>query len=328
MKFPAKVQSLDGIDLGNRRLHLAIGMFDGVHLGHQSVIESAVHSARSREAVAGVLTFWPHPSAFFRPEDPTRLIMDPAAKTRMFFELGAELVIEQPFDGDFARVPAEEFVSYLLERLPGLEAIYVGENWRFGRGRKGDVSLLVETARRQGVNVVSMPRLHFNGEPVSSSRIRELLTGGELEEANRLLGYGYVTEGEVRSGRGLGREIGYPTLNLPWNGDLRPQYGVYGVRVSPADERRAAGSTGSVAERARRGVANFGVRPTVTRETPDDPVLEVHLLEEDGCPFASGDRLVVEWLFFLRPEKRFGELDTLKEQIARDRAAAVVRFGT
>lgn len=311
------VRSLDDVDLGDRRLHLAIGMFDGVHLGHQSVIEAAVHSARARRAVAGVLTFWPHPSVLFRPDNPTRQIMDPKSKVRLFRELGAELVIEQPFDERFAAVTAESFMRYLRERLPGLDSIYVGENWRFGKGRAGDVSLLVTLARQEGVNVVSMPRLHFNGEAVSSSRIREALTEGRLEEANSLLGRFYFTEESVAAGRGLGRKIGFPTLNLPWDGNLRPRYGVYGVRVREAEKPGADWY---------RGVANFGVRPTVD-PVAAEPVLEVHVLE-GSCPFDAGDRLFVEWRFFIRPESRFQGVDELKARIARDCDEALRRFST
>jgi riboflavin kinase / FMN adenylyltransferase len=306
---------MDDVDLGGRRLHLAIGMFDGVHLGHQSVIEAAVHSAKARSAMSGVLTFWPHPSALFRPEDPTRQIMDPVSKARLFIELGADLVIEQPFNRSFSGVTAEAFLPYLRKRLPGLESIYVGENWRFGRGRVGDVSLLVSLARREGVDVVSMPRLQFNGEAISSSRIREALTEGRIEEANSLLGRHYFTRGVVTAGRGLGRTIGFPTLNLPWSGDLRPRYGVYGVRLRDSEQ------TGS---EWFRGVANYGVRPTV-EDAGDRPLLEVHVLEE-RCPFDAGAALQVEWLFFVRPETRFSGVEELQAQIARDCDQARSRF--
>ena len=315
MNFPCKVDSLDGIDLAGRSLHLAIGMFDGVHLGHQSVIESAVHSARRQDGVAGVLTFHPHPSALFRPEDPTRLIMEPASKTKFFHGLGADLVIEQPFDRKFAAIPADRFPDYLLERLPTLDSIYVGENWRFGRGREGDVAFLIERARPLGISIISMPRLQRNGKPISSSRIRKCLLEGEVEEANSLLGYTYFVEGTVCSGRGMGARLGFPTLNIPWPGDLRPRFGVYGVRAAPAD---AAGEEAPWGARARRvpGIANFGVRPTVEADATE-PVLEVHLLAGES-PFGPGDRLRVEWLFFHRPEEKFADLDALKARIVRD----------
>ncbi len=326
MRYPVKFRSLEGIELESRPLHLAIGMFDGVHLGHKSVIEAAVHSARRENGIAGVLTFWPHPSVLFRPENPTRLIMDPANKTRLFRGLGAEIVIEQPFDSEFASISAEEFVPHLVRCLPALDSIYVGENWGFGKGRKGDVDLLLREARKRGVSVISMPRLYRNGEPISSSRIRECLIRGAIEEANSLLGYSYFLEGEVREGRGMGREIGFPTLNIPWAGDLEPLHGVYGVRVDESIEGALGAPGERPSARVRSGVANFGLRPTVAEEGENAPILEVHLLDE-SCPFDRGDRLFVELVFFIRPEEKFSNLDALKIRIRNDRSDARERFG-
>ncbi|HEX2861763.1 MAG TPA: riboflavin kinase, partial [Lacunisphaera sp.] len=215
--------------LPDRPLHLAIGMFDGLHLGHQSVIEAALHSAQHSEGLAGVLTFWPHPSALFRPEAPTPLLMVPETKRAVLSRLGVDVLIEQEFSREFAAIGADEFVPWLRRHLPSLAAIYVGENWRFGRGRAGDVAKLVEEAQAAGLVVYSAPRLNHNGVPVSSSRIRELLAAGDLAAANAMLGYSYFSEGIVQRGRQLGRTIGFPTLNLAWEPPLKPRYGVYAV---------------------------------------------------------------------------------------------------
>jgi riboflavin kinase/FMN adenylyltransferase len=287
-------------------LHLAIGMFDGVHLGHQSVIESAVHSARRSGGQAGVLTFWPHPSVLFRPAQPTPLLMPAAMKRTVLARLGVGVVIEQDFSAEFAAVEARDFVAFLRRHLPSLAAIYVGENWRFGRGRSGDVPLLVETGRPAGLTVFSAPRLNYNGAPVSSSRIRELLAAGEMTEANAMLGYSYFTTGVVEPGRQLGRTVGFPTLNLPWEPELQPRHGVYAVEVSPGRKRPLP------------GVANYGLRPTVTQT--NRPLLEVHVLA-DPAP-AYGDEITVHWLKFLRPEARFGSVDELRQQIGKDRESA------
>src|SRR5690606_24248481 len=149
-----------------RPLHLAIGMFDGVHLGHHAVIEAAVHSARRSGGVAGVLTFWPHPSRLFRPEAPVRLILTPALKNRQLARLGVDAVITQPFDKDYAGIEAEEFLPRLKATLPALSTIYVGENWRFGHGRRGDIGMLVAEGKRHGIASVSAPRINQNGEPI------------------------------------------------------------------------------------------------------------------------------------------------------------------
>jgi riboflavin kinase/FMN adenylyltransferase len=292
-------------------LHLAIGMFDGVHLGHRAVIEAAVQSARRSGGTAAVLTFSPHPSTLFRPEQPTRLIMDGGMKARMLHRLGVEAMITQPFNGDFARIPAGEFVPWLKARAPRLAAIYVGENFRFGRGRLGDIALLVAEGRKHGVTVFSAPRVNLDGEPISSTRIRGLLETGDIAAANALLGYTYFAEGPVVHGKHLGRTIGFPTLNLGWAPDLRPRYGVYVVRVG-----------GAKTVDTLPAVANYGLRPTV--EQTEEPRLEVHVLGD--CPFVAGDMVTVKWLRFLRPEMKFSGLDELKAQIAKDRAEAAGSF--
>lgn len=298
---------------GRRPLNLAIGMFDGVHMGHRAVIEAAVRSARRNGGVAAVLTFDPHPSRLFRPDDPVRLIMDRERRVSALLALGVAAVIIQPFDPEFAAIEAEGLLPHLRACLPSLHTVYVGENWRFGRGRRGDVALLVAEAKKIGLHVVSAPRINGDGEPISSTRIRALLSEGKIDAANVLLGTAYASEGRVTEGKRLGRTIGFPTLNLPWSPDLRPRFGVYVVTV--------AGLEGGLP--ALRGVANYGVRPTV--ENTNAPQLEVHVLE--ACDFGPGDALRVEWLAFLRPEQRFADLTALREQIERDRQAALGWFG-
>lgn len=283
-------------------LHLAIGMFDGVHLGHRAVIEAAVHSARRTGGLAGVLTFRPHPSILFRPDRPTRLILNAGAQARLLAGLGIDAIITQPFTPEFGRIKAEAFLPWLKEHLPQLAAVYVGHNFRFGAGRKGDVALLVEAGQRLGLSVFSAPPVNFDGEPVNSTRIRGLLESGDIARANALLGAAYFAEGQVISGKRMGKALGFPTLNLPWTPDLRPRFGVYAVRVS-------GNGLGPLP-----GVANYGLRPTI--EATDVPLLETHLLA--ACPFDSGDVITVEWLRFIRPEMKFPSVEELKRQIARD----------
>lgn len=307
MSAPLQFEGLERVALPARPLHLAIGMFDGVHLGHQSVIEAAIHSARRSGGLAGVLTFWPHPSALFRPDNPTRLIMPPAIKRQMLGAMGIDFIIEQNFTREYAQTEAQAFVGFLKRALPNLAAVYVGENWRFGRGRLGDVAMLVAEGRKAGLSVFSAPRLNHNGAPISSSRIRQLLATGEIGEANALLGYSYFSMGLVKSGRQLGRTIGFPTLNLAWEPELAPRFGVYAVTVTNA--------SGQISP----GVANYGLRPTVEQATK--PLLEVHLLGPVVATY--GDAITVNWLNFLRAEAKFGGVDELRAQIARDRENAL-----
>ncbi|MCU0792518.1 MAG: riboflavin biosynthesis protein RibF [Opitutaceae bacterium] len=299
---------------GRRPLHLAIGMFDGVHLGHQAVIDSAARSARRSGGVAAVLTFDPHPSRLFRPEAPVRLIMDRPRRVAALLAQGVAGVIVQPFDAAFASIEAEDLLPHLRANLPSLHTVYVGENWRFGKGRRGDVALLVAEAKKLGLHVVSAPRINGDGEPISSTRIRALLTEGRIDAANVLLGSAYGSEGVVAGGKQLGRTLGFPTLNLPWSPDLQPRLGVYVVTV-----RRAEGG-----DAPHRAVANYGLRPTV--EQAISPQLEVHLL--DDCPYGPGDFLRTDWLAFLRPERKFAGIDELRAQIALDLEAARAWFGS
>lgn len=292
-------------------LHLAIGMFDGTHVGHRAVIEAAVESARRDGGLAAVLTFWPHPSAIFRPENPTRLIQDTPTKVKQLLGFGVDAVITQPFTPEFAGIAAEDFIPWLKQRLPHVVALYVGENWRFGQGRRGDAALLMAEGAKQGLHVFSAPRVNFWGEAISSTRIRTLLETGEMAAANTLLGYTYFAEGVVAPGKRLGRTIGFPTLNLAWTPPLCPRFGVYAVQVS-----------GGKSPGVFPGVANYGLRPTV--EAALVPRLEAHVLSE--CPFGEGDAIKVEWLRWVRPEAKFKNIDELRAQIARDRAAVAADF--
>ena len=312
MTLPAQVSSLaDAALLPPDPLHLAIGMFDGVHLGHRAVIDAAVLSARATRALSGVLTFWPHPSALFRPENATKLIQPAAIKSRMLTSLGVDVVITLQFTLELATIEADAFLPWLKQQLPRLAAIYVGENFRFGHERRGDVALLVASGRKHGVRVFSAPRVNLDGDPISSTRIRAQLEAGEIEAANSLLGYAYFAEGPVTGGKKLGRTIGFPTLNVPWAPEFRPRLGVYAVRVS-----------GGKASNPIPAVANYGLRPTVENVT--EPRLEAHLLGES--PFGEGDEVRIEWLRFLRAELKFANVDALREQIGRDRAAAAAFF--
>lgn len=292
-------------------VHLAIGMFDGLHRGHQLVIESAKDAARESGGVCGALTFWPHPSRLFRPDDPARMILSPELKRLELAKLGLDFIVEEPFSRDFAAIEAAVFLSHLKAELPSLASVHAGENWRFGKGRSGDMPELVRQGEKIGVTVNAVPCLESGAERVSSTRIRNLLTVGEIEQANALLGYDYYSIGTVTQGKRMGRTIDAPTLNLPFEGDLKPAYGVYAVSVSDVS-----------LSHQYKAVANFGLRPTV--EMTNKPLLEAFLLEK--CPFDYGHRLKVVWHKFLRQEQKFSGIDELKRQIAKDVEEAKAYF--
>ncbi len=309
--FPSHIQGLDSAapQLPDQAVHLAVGMFDGVHLGHRAVLEAAVVSARRTGGVAAALTFDPHPSRLLHPDRAVQLIQPVDIKVDRMLRAGLDAVITQTFTREFAAVEAEHFLAELKSALPRLQSVYVGENWRFGRGRKGDIALLNELGRDSGLRVFSAPRVNLDGIPISSTRIRAALVEGDLELVNALLGYTYRSRSTVIAGRRLGRTLGFPTLNLPWVPECRPKYGVYAVKVGGAGQ-----------DATWEGVANYGVRPTVETEIAPDPQLEVHLFEDP--PFATGADLVVDWCSFLRSEKRFRTIEELRDQITMDRGAA------
>lgn len=292
-------------------VHLAVGMFDGLHRGHQLVIESAKEAARKSGGVCGALTFWPHPSRLFRPDDPARMILSPELKRLELAKLGLDFIVEEPFTRDFAGIEADRFLAHLKSEVPSLSSVHAGENWRFGRGRIGDMVELVRQGESLEVDVNAVPCLESGAERVSSTRIRNMLTIGDISEANALLGYDYYSIGTVTQGKRMGRTIDAPTLNLPFEGDLKPAYGVYAVSVSDV-------SLG----KQYQAVANFGLRPTV--EMTKKPLLEAFLLEQ--CPFDYGHRLKVVWHHFLRQEQKFSGVDELKRQIKKDVVEARAYF--
>ena len=307
MKLPSIVDSFDALKVLDVPLHLAIGVFDGVHLGHKAVIEPAVLSSQKLGGVSAVLTFDPHPSRLFRQEDPTRLILPISVKAFMLQSIGVDIVIRKHFDRAYASTPAADFLIDLKIALPTLAAVYVGSNFRFGENRAGNVQTLIESGQLLGLDIFGVDRIHYDGAPISSTRIRKELEQGSMTTVNSLLGYNYCTMGSVINGEGLGSRIGFPTLNLDWKPECEPRHGVYCVRFHSMDS-----------ETWIYGVANYGVRPTVADS--ESPLLEVHALK--GTEVEAGEIIIVEWLNFLRAEQKFSSLKALSKQIASDCAKA------
>ena len=291
-------------------LHMAIGMFDGVHLGHRAVIGSATSAAKARGGHSAVMTFTPHPSQILRPNAPTLLIQTESLKEERVAALGVDLLVWQTFTRELASIPASEYAHRLKLRFPTIASIHVGENFRFGHNRAGDITTLLSTAIRENIHVISIERVRYDGEAISSTRVRNILADGHMEEANELLGYNYFCEGKVIKGNQLGRTLGFPTLNIEWQPQCQPLHGVYAVRVRKADSGKGDW---------KPGVANFGLRPTIDKKTIV-PLIETNIFGD--CPFDYGDNLRVEWLHFLRPERKFDGLAALKAQIAEDSSRA------
>ncbi|MDR1497581.1 MAG: riboflavin biosynthesis protein RibF [Puniceicoccales bacterium] len=304
-------------------VHLAIGVFDGVHLGHRAVIGAAAAAAAASGGSAAILTFSPHPSHILHPKRLVPCIYDDAQKDRLFAELGAQCVVHEPFTPEFAAMDAQAFLNLLLRHVRSLTSIHVGTDFRFGRGRGGNVALLATLAKTLGLHVTATADVVADGSRVSSTRIRALLETGDVAGAAALLGRAYTTEGVVVGGRALGRTIGAPTLNLPWEPEARPRAGVYAVRAQRGERGKWF-----------PGIANYGLRPTIfsSTATPASALLETHLLADTAAVaaagFNEGARLRVEWLHFFRPEKKFTDISALRSQIERDITAARAWFAS
>ena len=280
-------------------LHLALGVFDGVHVGHQAVIAQAVAAAKSG-GLAGVLTFHPHPACLVGSQlPPAALLASLDHKARIIARLGIGLFVPLHFDAAFARMEATEFLDQLL--AAPIRTIAVGEDWRFGCGRRGDVAMLRERCAKSGIALAAVPMVMVDGERVSSTRIRQAIRDGSLAAAGKMLGRPYALSGVVVEGRKLARQLGFPTANVAIGAVLTPPDGVWAVRAAVAGRE------------AIPGIANLGVRPTVDGESR---VLEVHLFDFSGDLY--GQEIEVEFVHFQRPEIRFSSLDLLRLQIEAD----------
>ena len=290
---------------------LAVGMFDGVHRGHRSVLDLALEQASSFSGSGVALTFPLHPASFLRPGKEPPLLMSALDKAESLLTAGMDAVILQPFDQFLSSLEAEQFLPFLRKHIPALKAITVGENFRFGKKRKGDSAMLEEMGLGHGLKVKVAPSLVLDDSPVSSSRIRHALSEGNIKEVEQMLGKPYLVSGQVISGKALGRTLGFPTLNLQWSPQARPAYGVYSGMVKE--------KTTGVQFPA---VANYGIRPTVEQKV-ELPLWEIHCLEQpDVSIWQEGAHLEMEVSSFLRPEMKFENVDELSAQISKDCAEA------
>jgi riboflavin kinase/FMN adenylyltransferase len=289
-------------------LHLAIGVFDGLHIGHQKVIQTAIDAAEKSGGTAAVMTFDPHPICIVCPDRAPRLLASLHHKIQLLESFGIEHLLVQTFDQEFSERSADNFVDQLVAAAQPLSKICVGSDWRFGQHRQGDCDFLRAKGALHGFTVDGIEPVHCDQhEVISSTRIRAAIQTRDFATAKRLLGREYTVLGKVIQGRQLGRTIGFPTANLKVFNEELPPKGVYAVEAKMPD--------GTL----QRGVANLGVRPTI-EGTEARLLLEVHLFDFSQDIYD----LEIEIFFrkFLREEKKFESLDALKAQIAQDAAAA------
>lgn len=301
------LRSIDALSSIHGPLALAVGVFDGVHLGHQEVIEAAQEHATQHHGTAVVVTFDPHPAHVLRPGSAPKLLCGPRHQQLVLSQIGIPFLLTCPFTTETAKTPARDFIQQLVQAARPLGCISVGYTWNFGHKREGDIHLLMEMGQQHDFAVYGVPPLKIDGSVVSSTLIREAISNGDFVKAASFLGRDYSVFGRVVEGRRLGRQLGFPTANVEVENEQLPPLGVYVVQARINDEWLPA-------------VANLGRKPTISENA--DPSLEVHLLDWNGDLY--GKDLEVRFTKFLRSEMKFRGLDELKAQIVRDIEAARV----
>jgi riboflavin kinase / FMN adenylyltransferase len=298
------VHNLDELPAPSRPSVVSIGNFDGIHLAHRQLLRRVVECARPAGATATAVTFEPHPASVLAPQRAPTLLSSPEQKARLIEQLGIDLLVVLPFTQELARVSPEDFVREILVRRLRPISVHVGPNFRFGYRQAGNTDLLGKLAQQIGFQVEVLPMLKLRGEPVSSSRIRRLLSDGRVSIAGRLLGRPYSTAGPIVSGLGIGKTQTVPTLNLAPIKELLPRPGVYVTRT------RLGGDL-------QESVTNVGTKPTFGDHRL---TVESHLLSFEGPMNAT--EMEVEYLFRLRDEMKFPDSAALVQQIRKDAARA------
>ena len=281
---------------------LAIGNFDGMHLGHQAILHRLSEEAKANNLVCSLLTFEPHPREFFNPGNAPVRLASMREKLELFAEQGVERSYVCHFDANFAAMSAVDFIDRVLRNALDARVILVGEDFRFGAKRAG----AVQDLRQAGFTVTSLPNVQVDGVRVSSTAVRQALASGNLIQAKKLLGRDYSISGHVVHGDKQGRVLGYPTANVQMHHDKPPLTGIYAVKLSGLEEGDLP------------GVASLGVRPTMKQD--GKPTLEVHLF--DFARDIYGQHVRVHFLKKIRDEEKFPDLEALKRQIALDEQAA------
>ena len=279
----------------------AIGVFDGLHLGHQAIVKRVVQRAREMDGTAVLLTFSPHPQKIISPADAPSLLQLPVQKHRLLKELGLEILVRFPFSRQVSRFSPERFVRDVLGSH-GVREIHVGSNFRFGYGRAGDFQTLEALGGKFGFDVHAIESVRFRGQRVSSTVVRKLLSQGRVALCRRLLNRPYQILGTVVRGSGRGADLGFPTANLQPASELIPATGVYVTRATV---------NGAVFV----GATNVGFRPTLGQST-DKPVVETYLLDAD-CDL-YGEFMTLDFWYRLRSERRFSDLAALKRRVGWD----------
>ena len=305
------IRGLHNLKPHHRGCVATIGAFDGVHLGHQKLLENLVAQGRRLDLPVVVICFEPLPREFFAPDEAPARLMTFREKWLALEECGVDRVLQIRFDEAFANVSAEAFVSLVLVEGLGIKYVVVGDDLRFGAGRKGDAQSLLRAGKQYGFEVVDTPSVLVDGERVSSSRIRDHLAVADFAKARRLLGRPFSLSGRICYGRQLGRTLGAPTANVELLRRKTPIAGVYAVQIDGIGDQRYF------------GVANVGVRPTV--EDRSKAILEVHIFDFGAEIY--GERITVVFQHKIRDERKFDSLPELEQRIRIDIESSQAWFG-
>lgn len=297
------LENLLNIKKAGKPIVLAAGFFDGVHRGHQKVLETARRNASARDGHAWVLTFAVHPMKVLSPSKKPPLITSNEHKLKIMDEMQLDGCILMPFEKSTSLMSAEEFLSMLQNNIGNLEEIVVGRNWKFGKGGTGTTRVLSKLCREKGLALTVVDPVIRDGQPVSSTRIRTQILTGDLKGAARMLGRPVSVLGEVVRGKRMARGLGFPTANLKTEDEVLPPFGVYAVMVY-------------LEQKTHCGVLNFGTRPTFARGAISKPVMEIHIMDYNGDLY--GRKIEVVVVEKLRDEKKFASKDELKKQIDLD----------
>ncbi len=299
-KFFSAEEWLTRFPAGASPTCLAIGNFDGLHLGHQQILRRVLEHARRENYLAAVLTFYPHPTKVLRPAEAPSLLMTLDQRLAAIAAMGVDAALVVRFDAEFAKISPEDFVRRYVAQTMRARFVAVGANFRFGHRQAGDASMLAELGKRDGFEVESIAPVVVDGTIVSSTAIRKYVREGQVEEAARMLGGPYALEGEIRPGTGMGRKFVVPTLNLHTPQELLPKLGVYATEVL-------------VNGGSYRAATNVGMRPTFDGA---HVTIESHLLDFSGDVTAGA--MAVRFLARLRDEMKFSGPEALREQILSD----------
>jgi len=304
------IRAANELEPGSRKVCVAIGMFDGVHLGHQLVIRQTIEDARQHEGIAVAITFDCHPNSVVAPERNPPLIYSLSQRLRVIESLGIDVALSIHFDQAFSEISGEQFIRALARDFRNLRSLCVGSAFTFGHRRSGNVELLKRLGKELHFMVHGLASVSLDGKVVSSTRIREAIRDGNLDAASQMLGRTYALAGRVIRGDQLGRQLGFPTANLEFAGLVVPPNSVYAAHAL-------------VGGRQHRAVVNIGLRPTPQNPAPP-PQIEVHLLDFSGDLYDQ--ELEIAFVGKLRGEHMFPSLEALRKQIERDIEAAHALF--